>query len=225
MTALARRRERRVGWSAVAFAVAVNLLLFMALAWANTPPKRTVPIRDLVVREVFQAAPPPPPPPLQEAPRAVVENDPLPLEPVPVESAVLPELFDLRLDLPRLDLAAPAVAVPAARGDLPAPILATPGILGAERADRPPRRNSTPLPPYPAWGRAARLEAIVTLKLVVNAAGRVVQIDVESVEGDARFGEVARQAVEAWTYEPALVDGKPVPVILLQRVRFQLVDK
>ena len=225
MTSLARRRERRVGWSAVAFAIAVNLLLFMALAWANTPPKRAVPTRDLLVREVFQAAPPPAPPPLEEAPRTAVENDPLPLETVPLESAALPERFDLRLDLPRLDLAGPSVAVPAPRGDLPAPALGTPGLLDAERADRPPRRISTPLPPYPAWARAARLEAVVTIKLAVDAAGRVVQVDVESVEGDARFGEIARQAVEAWTYDPALVDGKPVPVVLLQRVRFQLVDK
>jgi protein TonB len=220
----ARRRERRLGWSAVAFAVSVNLLLFMALAWANTAPKRPVPARELSVREVFQAPPPPPPPPVDEAPKAAVESDPLPVEPVPVAADVQPEPFELRLDLPRLDLPAPTVSVPAPRLDRPAPALASPGILGAERADRPPRRNATSLPPYPAWARAARLEALVTLKLVVDAAGRVARIDVEAIEGDSRFGEIARQAVERWTYEPALLAGKPVPVVLLQRVRFQLVD-
>ena len=212
----ARRRERRAGWTAVAFAVGVNLLLFLAMAWANQPARRKPAQPELVVREIFTAAPPPePPPPAEEAPAAVREADPLPLEAAAAEAPPT-EQFDLRVDLPTLDLPAPRLDVPAPRVDL-API-------SAERADRAPRRLSTPLPPYPGWARARRLEAVVTLKLLVDARGRVERVEVESIDGDERFGAVAREAVAAWTYEPALLDGKPVPVLLLQRVRFQLVD-
>lgn len=221
----ARRRERRLGWTSVAFAILVNLLLFMAMAWANASPKRRPVSPDLVVREIFHPAPPPEsPPPAEEAPAAVAETDPLPSETAPLDAAPPAESFDLRLDLPALDLPAPALLLPAARFDAPAPAASAPGLLAAERADRAPRRATTPLPPYPAWARARRLEAVVTLKLVVDAAGRVQDVEIQSVEGDARFGEVARDGVRAWTYEPAVLDGKPVPVILIQRVRFQLVD-
>jgi protein TonB len=207
---------------AVGFAVVLNLLLFLAMAWANAPTKRRPPAPDLVAREIFTAAPPPQaPPPAEEAPAAVTEVDPLPLETPVAESAPTPERFELRLDLPTLELPAPRIAVPAARVDAP-PAVA--GPLAAERADRAPRRVSTPLPPYPPWARLRKMEAVVTLNIVVDALGRVTSVEVQGIDGDERFGEIARGAVMDWTYEPALLNGKPVPVTLSQRVRFQLVD-
>lgn len=219
MRGAARRRDRRVGWSAVAFAILVNLLLFMALAWANTGPQRRPSPPGLVAREIFTAAPPPEPPPsAEEAPAAATEADPLPLEPVS-EAAPAPERFDLRLDVPALDLPAPRLSIPAPRFEP-----AAAGPLASTAADRPPRRASTPLPPYPQWARLRKLEAVVTLTLVVDARGAVRSVEIQSIEGDERFGEVARESVRSWTYEPALLNGKPVEVVLSQRVRFQLVD-
>jgi protein TonB len=214
----ARKRERRVGWTAVAFALMVNLLLFLAMAWANAPKTRRPVPPEYVVREIFQAAPPPaPPPPAEDPPATATDVVAPPLEialpyPAPAQS------FDPRVDLPSLPL-----DLPAPRLAIPAPGL-EPGLLAAERADRPPRRVSTPLPPYPAWARLRKLEGVVTLVLVVDERGTVRKVDVQSIDGDERFAEAAREAVRGWTYEAALLNGKPVPVSLLQRVRFQLLD-
>lgn len=218
----ARRRERRVGWTAVAFAITVNLLLFLAMAWANAPVARKAAPPALVVRDIFAAAPPPEPPPApaEEAPAASQDVDPLPGETPPAAEAPAAESFDLRVDPLPLDLPAPRLPAPrldAPRGDAAGP-------LSSERADVAPRRTSTPLPPYPAWARARRLEAVVTLKLLVDVRGRVERVEVEHVEGDPRFGDVARDGVAGWIYEPARISGEAVPVWLRQRVRFELVD-
>lgn len=221
----ARRRERRVGWMAVAFAITVNLLLFLAMAWANAPAARKASPPALVVREIFAAPPPPEPPttPVEETPLATDNADPLPSDETPRPAdATSSETFDLRLDLPPLALDLPAPRVPAPRLDAPRGDAL--GPVAAERADVAPRRTSTPLPAYPAWARARRMEAVVTLKLLVDVRGRVERVEVEHVEGDPRFGDVARDGVTGWIYEPAKIDGREVPVWLRQRVRFELVD-
>jgi protein TonB len=226
---MARRgaRERRIGVLAVAGSVAANLLLFLAIAWANASPASLPKREDWFVREVFQAAPPPQEPTAaEEAPLAEAEESPLPPEPAPLETPT--ERFDLRLDLPPVELQAPRLSAPAIRFD-PGPPGATsvaPGRpLELGQVDRPPQRAVAPLPPYPAWARIRRLEGVVTLRFTVDADGAARDVEVERIDGDARFGEIAREAVRTWTFEPAVADGRKVACVIVQRVRFQLVDR
>lgn len=210
--------RRGTGPAAVAASAAVNLLLFIILAWAQAPAKAAPKPATYAVREIFQVAPPPPerletPETPAAAEAAPVVLDPAPLDPVPPADS-----FDARLDLPRFDLPMPALPVPSIRSDAAGPV-------DAGRVDRTPRRVSAPLPPYPYWARLRRLEGVVSLRLVVGADGRVRSAEVERVDGDERFGEIARETVARWTFEPALQGGRPVDCILIQRVRFDLVDQ
>ena len=209
------RRRLGVGATALAASAGANLLLFIALAWAQATPTARPRPQSYVVREVFQA--PPPPPEAVEPPDLPVDAEDAPpvVEPEPLEPAPAAERFDARLDLPRPDLPAPG---------LPEASAGAPLRFGANRGARPPRRATAPLPPYPAWARARRLQGVVTLRVEVGADGAVRTVEVERVEGDPRFADVARDAVRAWTFEPAVRDGRPVDGVLIQRVRFEMVD-
>ncbi|MBI3270898.1 MAG: energy transducer TonB [Planctomycetes bacterium] len=98
------------------------------------------------------------------------------------------------------------------------------GVYPSQGVDRGPQRLVAPLPPYPQWGRTQRLEGVVTVRIVVAEDGAVRQASVERVDGDPRFGELARAAVEGWRFEPARAGGRGVACTVLQRVRFQLVE-
>lgn len=218
------RRGRRTPWAAVAASAAVNLLLFIVLAWAQVPPKGLPKPEAYGVREIFQAAPPPPD--VVEVPEtpAVAETTPTVVEPAPLDPAPPAESFDARLDLPRFDLPMPSLPVPSIRSDVAGPS-GSAGPVAVSRVDQAPRRVSAPLPPYPSWARLRRLEGVVTLRMVVRTDGSVYSAEVERVDGDPRFGEIARETVLRWTFDPAMRNGRPVDCILLQRVRFDLVDQ
>jgi TonB family protein len=76
-------------------------------------------------------------------------------------------------------------------------------------------------PVYPEMAKQLRLGGDVTLRLVVEADGTTGQIDVVS-GGKAGFGEAAAEAVRKWVYRPARVDGQPVAVWKIVRVRFTM---
>ncbi len=76
-------------------------------------------------------------------------------------------------------------------------------------------------PVYPEMAKKARLSGDVTLRLVVEADGTTGRIDVVS-GGKAGFGEAAVDAIRRWVYRPALVDGRPVAVWKIVRVRFAI---
>jgi TonB family protein len=90
------------------------------------------------------------------------------------------------------------------------PAGATPPIL-ARRVD----------PVYPEMARKLRLSGEVTLRLVVEADGSTGRVEVVS-GGKAGFGDAAAGAVRAWVYQPARVDGRPVAVWKIVRVRFTI---
>ncbi|MEO8055428.1 MAG: TonB family protein [Acidobacteriota bacterium] len=76
-------------------------------------------------------------------------------------------------------------------------------------------------PQYPEAARRVKLSGDVVLRAVVEANGTIGRIDV--VTG-APFGmtEAATDAVRKWTYRPARVNGQPVAVWKVIRVRFTL---
>ena len=76
-------------------------------------------------------------------------------------------------------------------------------------------------PQYPEAARHMKLGGDVVLRVVVEANGSIGRI--ETVTG-APFGmtEAATDAVRRWTYRPARVNGQPVAVWKVIRVRFAL---
>ncbi|MGK3969915.1 TonB-dependent siderophore myxochelin receptor MxcH [Sorangium sp. So ce118] len=76
---------------------------------------------------------------------------------------------------------------------------------------------------YPEAARAARIEAVVRLKLVVDAEGRVTSAEVVTPQGHG-FDEAATRAALGLLFEPAAVDGKPVAAKILYDYVFRVVD-
>jgi TonB family protein len=76
-------------------------------------------------------------------------------------------------------------------------------------------------PQYPEAAKRLKAGGDVTLRVVVEANGTIGRIEVVT---QAPFGmtEAAVDAVRRWTYRPARVDGQPVAVWKVIRVKFAL---
>ena len=74
-------------------------------------------------------------------------------------------------------------------------------------------------PVYPALASKARVAGVVVLEATLTAQGTVEEIRVMS--GHPLLVEAAIAALKQWQYEPTMLNGIPVPVILTAKVRFE----
>jgi TonB family protein len=86
---------------------------------------------------------------------------------------------------------------------------------------KPPHAVFAPEPEYSEEARKANYRGFCTLKMIVETNGRPSNI---RVVGHAGMGldENAIQAVKKWRFDPAMHDGKPVPVEVTVEVVFHL---
>jgi TonB family protein len=111
--------------------------------------------------------------------------------------------------------ALPTAAPPVQTGTPAAPLTALPD--GSELPVLVTRVD----PQYPEAAKRLRAGGDITLRVVVEANGAIGRIEVVT---QAPFGmtEAAVDAVRRWTYRPARVDGQPVAVWKVIRVKFAL---
>lgn len=161
-----------------------------------TPPAEAAPIAEAPPAPgsaPFEAALPPPPPPAPPRP--------------PARAAARPE---------------GARGVPPAA---PAPAEGVGGAGVASGAVAPPRPLATgqnPPPTYPAMSRRNREQGRVTLRVSVDAEGRVLGIEVVETSGHIALDEAARRAVRDWRFQPAMQDGRPVVASARVGITFRL---
>lgn len=74
-------------------------------------------------------------------------------------------------------------------------------------------------PQYTRMAKRAKLFGVVIMRLRVSEDGTVADVDVIQ-HLEMGLSESAAKAARSWTYEPTLVAGKPVEVMLEERVRF-----
>lgn len=121
-------------------------------------------------------------------------------------------------------------ATPAPPGEvasLPTPLAVPPSGTPAVPLTALPEGSDLPVlvkrvdPRYPEQARRLGLNGDVALRAVVEASGSIGRIEI--VTG-APFGmtEAAVDAVRKWTYRPARVNGQPVAVWKVIRVRFAM---
>lgn len=65
-------------------------------------------------------------------------------------------------------------------------------------------------PVYPAQARAEGIQGEVTLQILIDKTGQVVQAD--PIEGNPVLAAAAIDAVRQWAYQPTLLNGQPVEV-------------
>lgn len=102
-----------------------------------------------------------------------------------------------------------------------AAVTVPPQTLGTSER-RPARLFNNRPPRYPDIARQNRWQGTVLLKLAIDAAGRVTDVQVERSSGYALLDAEAAAAVRIWRGEPALRDGVPVASVEYLPVRFRL---
>lgn len=84
---------------------------------------------------------------------------------------------------------------------------------------RPPRRIVDAEPVMPDVARQAGIRGVVILEIVIGADGTV--SDVKVLRSIPQLDQAAIDAARQWRYEPTLLNGAPVPVIMTATVNFQ----
>lgn len=112
------------------------------------------------------------------------------------------------------------------RGHATNPLPAPPTDVTPQQAVRPGGRIRPPSkvhhvdPVYPPLALAARVEGIVLLEAVIDEAGRVQKLRV--LRSIPLLDGSAMDAVRQWRYEPTLLNGSPVPIIMTVTVTYRL---
>ena len=75
-------------------------------------------------------------------------------------------------------------------------------------------------PIYPQMARAARIQGTVTLQAVIDTDGKVSNLSV--IKSVMLLDPAAIEAVRQWRYEPTVLNGRAVPVIVTVEGKFQL---
>ncbi|GMV20615.1 MAG: hypothetical protein AMXMBFR57_05640 [Acidimicrobiia bacterium] len=83
-----------------------------------------------------------------------------------------------------------------------------------------PRKVKNVAPVYPAEAQSANVQGIVILEIHIDQDGRVT--DARIVRPVALLDQAALDAVLQWEFEPTLLNGQPVPVIMTVTVNFTL---
>lgn len=85
---------------------------------------------------------------------------------------------------------------------------------------REPKKVKHAPPVYPESARRARVEGVVSLECSIDRDGRV--SDVKVISAPSSLDSAAVDAVRQWVYEPTLLNGVAVPVIVNVKVTFKL---
>jgi protein TonB len=103
---------------------------------------------------------------------------------------------------------------------LPAPPRASQEPMRLHSGMRVPRKIVHVPPRYPPTAQAARIEGLVMLEAVIDAAGRV--NDVRVIRSIPLLDQAAVEAVRQWRFTPTLLNGEPVSILLTVTLRFTL---
>ena len=75
-------------------------------------------------------------------------------------------------------------------------------------------------PVYPQIAQSARVQGVVIIEATIDRTGKVTQTRV--LRSVPLLDQAALDAVRKWEYEPTLVNGVAVPVIVTVTVKFTL---
>lgn len=176
--------------------------------------ERTITEAELIPLPDEPPPPPPPPSPDRPLPRDSMLDQPRPLVPLPTPA---PPLDVLPLPLPT-----PGDPVIGPRPD-PLPL---PDPQPPREIVRTGPRFATPAsalrPPYPAAKLAAEEEAVLRLRLSIDAAGRVTAVDAVGPTDPVFLAAARKHLIARWRYRPATEDGRAIPATTVITLRFEL---
>jgi protein TonB len=202
-------------------ALTAIIIVHAALIGAVMSVKMDLPdkFKDTITR-IELIDPPKPPPPPEPQPKAepqprdsVIDRAPVVI-PIPLPDA--PRVDDTPIPLPPLDMPI---------GPKVDPLPPTPPAPKVDPVRVGPRFATAAddvRPPYPDSKRRLEEEAVLRLRLSIDARGRVVGVEPVG-RADRDFLEAARRHILArWRYKPATEDGRPVASSTVITLRFEL---
>jgi protein TonB len=224
--------------SATILSIATHVAVIGSIAWvllfsvSDTLPE--VPSIMAFVTSAPAPSPPPPapPPPAAKAAKAQVSK------PVPTTGPT----FTVPTEIPvgiqpesGIDLGDEGGVVGGVEGGIPGGVLG--GVLGGMVTEAPPppppakpKRIGGELqapalihrvePEYPGVAVGGKVSGTVILEATVNESGAVTEVTV--LRSIKVLDQAAIKAVKQWRYQPLVLNGQPVPFILVVTVTFSL---
>jgi periplasmic protein TonB len=137
-------------------------------------------------------------------------------------SVLLPQIAFPSLETRKLDpIALRSVASPNDSGVRPIG-QANPSNRTAAASDTPPILQRAMEPRYPEELSRSGMSGVVDLEYEVRADGRVNPVSIRVIwSTHPAFARSAREAIQGARFRPARRLGRPVPVMVRQRIRFQ----
>jgi protein TonB len=83
---------------------------------------------------------------------------------------------------------------------------------------RPPTKVKDVPPVYPDVAKAARVQGVVTIEAIIGPTGQVE--DAKVIRSIPMLDQAALDAVRQWEYQPTLLNGVPVPVMVTVAINF-----
>jgi protein TonB len=105
----------------------------------------------------------------------------------------------------------------------PAPAAPPGGPVRVGGNIRQPRKIKDVPPRYPPAAQAAGVQGVVIIEATIDAAGSVT--DAKVIRSVDVIDQAALDAVRQWEFEPTLMNGQPVPIIMSVVVNFVLNNK
>lgn len=216
----------RVGRGVVAGMVAVTMTWgsLMLVAWMNDDPSPTAHEEAHEGRRTVPVLPPPTPPTPSDAPSrdpsAADASRPAAVPSVTAPSPAPPQIAGLAPTAGPggMPLGGPGGSLPS-MGTLPGSSLPDEAVSEATVAARP---KSRPKPRYPLLAQRQGVEGSVTLRLRIDASGRVVDAVVVKSDPPGTFDDAALQTARRYRFTPARRGGEAVDSTLQQTIRFEL---
>jgi len=211
------RQDKKFGRVAVVLAAMLHMVIF-AISWPSfagaVRDAETTKAKIYVVKQVKFKQPPPRKDQQIPKPRSkkIPIPDPTPDEPEPIRDADPDEDIDFVPD-DNLILGVPDAPPP------PEPEGPIRFVVGGKITE--PKKLSGPNPLYPEAARRARIQGVVVLECVIGKAGTVTSVKV--LRGlPLGLTESATSAVKKWKFQPSTLNEKPVEVLYILTVRFNL---
>jgi periplasmic protein TonB len=209
--------EKRRSPASLMVVIALHGAALTALLMAKTHFE----VRDdkpLFAKPIRETLPPPeaevpPPPETKQLPKETVT-----FKPPIVDLPNLPDVPVERTETKIVPLPQPLPPLPTPDPPMPKAEPKAEPVRIAARIDA----RSNLQPPYPASEQRAGREGVVTVRVTIGPDGRVVAVEKVSATSDDFWRATERQALRAWRFKPATLDGKPVTSTQTLTVRFEL---
>ena len=179
------------------------------------------------------AAPPPPPPPPPPAPKAARPAPKMVAPDLMDDTAFVAPTVEELLPEEGLDLGVAGGVEGDVAGGVPGGVIG--GVVGGlpdapapppQKAIRvggqikQPKKLKDVAPVYPDIAKQARVQGIVILEAIIDPQGSVTNVRV--LRSIPLLDNAAIAAVKQWRYEPTLLNGVPVPIVMTVTVNFSL---